>query len=487
MKRFTPIVALPLLLIAAYVNADTVSTAGGGGGGFSGVGTLTTGRCVIAGSASSLTDDADCTFSGSTLTTTNHLIGAGTALAPSLAYSGATNNGFYYTSNPYLAYTYGNQARILYNFGNAAIIHSSDLMLGWASASDVATNGIDTAIGRAAAGYVKIGDSDASPYIKLGHDGTYGVVSTSNGAGVILPDGNTGVYNLSGTVTDASTGLINPRLGASPNGMVFSPSSNSNSFRFWPSQADRKNGPCGTSACTTTTLILQSDTTDSHSVSLYHDATNGIIEAGAGRMTVKGAAGVTLLAGGGNEPYINGGLSTDGGSFIYFGGIQTSPSWSRPAASRALLKRVDGNSLWFGGQALTDGAAAATVVSIPIASNNMTAGELHYSIQATAGSDFQVRYGGWIKFGVYNAAGTETCSMAVPSGTIDSSIIETEDTSAIIASTGTLTYTITCSTSPTNGVAIQFAADSSLTTPTITIEGHLDTFQSVNQTAPSVP
>ncbi len=150
------------------------------------------------------------------------------------------------------------------------------------------------------------------------------------------------------------------------------------------------------------------------------------------------------------------------------------------------MKDVAQDALAFANKSLTDGAAAATVVAVPIASNTMFGGELHYTVTATATTDFQVRQG-WIKFAAFNNAGTETCTLAHPDGTVDTSIDQTEDTSIVTVTAGTLTYAITCITSATNEIDIQIAADSSLTTPTMTISGWFRDSGHANQTAPSAP
>lgn len=102
--------------------------------------------------------------------------------------------------------------------------------------------------------------------------------------------------------------------------------------------------------------------------------------------------------------------------------------------------------------ALVDGAATS-VVQIPIAAAAGVGGKLRYSIFATDGTDHQMR-SGFITFVAVNKAATETCTL--------SGSAETSDGSVIAASTGTLTYAITCDTTPTNAIAIQFNTASSI-------------------------
>jgi hypothetical protein len=122
-------------------------------------------------------------------------------------------------------------------------------------------------------------------------------------------------------------------------------------------------------------------------------------------------------------------------------------------------------------KALTAGAATS-VIQIPVASGAGTGGSLRYSIFASDATDHQLREGE-IKFAVVNKAGTETCTISGASELLDGSVLA--------SSSGTLTYAITCSTSPSNAVDIQFNAVSSLTETT------LNAYYKVNLIGPGQP
>lgn len=112
-------------------------------------------------------------------------------------------------------------------------------------------------------------------------------------------------------------------------------------------------------------------------------------------------------------------------------------------------------------KALTE-SAATSVIRIPVAAGAGTGGKLTYTVFATDGTDHQSR-SSFIRFAAVNKAATETCGMSNNAGTADASITETEDGNASAISSGTLTYAITCDTTPANAVDIQINAVSSLT------------------------
>lgn len=109
---------------------------------------------------------------------------------------------------------------------------------------------------------------------------------------------------------------------------------------------------------------------------------------------------------------------------------------------------------------LTESLATA-VVRIPVAALEGTGGKLTYRVKAADATDVQIREGE-IRFAVVNKAGTETCTLSGAS--------EAADGSVIAASVGTLTYAITCDTTPLNAVDIAFNALSSLTQTTLNIQ-----------------
>lgn len=115
---------------------------------------------------------------------------------------------------------------------------------------------------------------------------------------------------------------------------------------------------------------------------------------------------------------------------------------------------------------LTESSATSTA-QISVAAGAGGGGTFNYCVFAADGTDQQQRCGR-IKFAVTNKAGTETCGLNTDTAvTNDASISETEDGNAAAISAGTLTYAITCSTSPTNAVDIQINAVSSLTQTTL--------------------
>lgn len=107
-------------------------------------------------------------------------------------------------------------------------------------------------------------------------------------------------------------------------------------------------------------------------------------------------------------------------------------------------------------RALTAGAATP-VILISVASGASVGGSLEYNVTTTdAAPNYQVRHGS-IHFSGTNKAGTETCTV--------SAATEAADGSTFTTSTGgadTLTYGITCDTSPANGFYISFNGVSSL-------------------------
>lgn len=115
------------------------------------------------------------------------------------------------------------------------------------------------------------------------------------------------------------------------------------------------------------------------------------------------------------------------------------------------------------GKALTE-SSATNVVLISVSSGAAVGGSFQYVIEADDGTDFQSR-SGEIRYAIANKAGTETCGLSGAS--------EAADGSAVAVSAGTLTYAITCDTSPANGVYLQINAVSSLAQTTLRVHGYL--------------
>lgn len=103
-------------------------------------------------------------------------------------------------------------------------------------------------------------------------------------------------------------------------------------------------------------------------------------------------------------------------------------------------------------------ASATPFLQIDVAADSFEAGLLHYVIRANDASDIQAR-SGVIPFVAVNDAGTEVCTV----GTVGAA------TEVVAVSTGTLTNTFTCTTTPTNGVLLNANAASSLTETTLNI------------------
>jgi len=101
-----------------------------------------------------------------------------------------------------------------------------------------------------------------------------------------------------------------------------------------------------------------------------------------------------------------------------------------------------------GTKTLTD-ASATSFIQVAIASESTTFLHIEYSVEAENATDQQV-IGGQINIGIIHDAGVETCSAVTEVGEVS------------VTSTGTITFTATCDTSPTNAVNIQANADTSL-------------------------
>jgi hypothetical protein len=108
---------------------------------------------------------------------------------------------------------------------------------------------------------------------------------------------------------------------------------------------------------------------------------------------------------------------------------------------------------------LTESSATA-IVQVPIAASAGTGGTLNYCVFAADATDQQERCAS-IRFAITNKAATETCGMN------PTTVNETTDNNAASISTGTLTYAVTCDTSPSNAVNFAINAVSSLTQTTL--------------------
>lgn len=109
---------------------------------------------------------------------------------------------------------------------------------------------------------------------------------------------------------------------------------------------------------------------------------------------------------------------------------------------------------------LTESSATAAV-RIPVAALTGTGGRIEYTIYAADATDNAVRSGS-IGFAVVAKGTTETCTLSGASEAADGSVLAA-------SSASTLTYAITCDTTPANAVDIAFNAVSSLTQTTLQI------------------
>lgn len=118
-------------------------------------------------------------------------------------------------------------------------------------------------------------------------------------------------------------------------------------------------------------------------------------------------------------------------------------------------------------------SAATSAIRIPVAAGAGAGGVFNYCVFASDATDQQQRCGK-IKFSVTNKAAAETCGLNTDTAVAnDASITETEDGNATSISAGTLTYAITCDTTPANAVDIQINAVSSLTQTTLEARGFI--------------
>lgn len=141
-------------------------------------------------------------------------------------------------------------------------------------------------------------------------------------------------------------------------------------------------------------------------------------------------------------------------------GLKTSPALATGTTAQTLADR----ELFVAkAKALTAGAATS-FIQVAVASGTVVGGVVEYTIEANDGTDYQSR-AGVLVFHAVNKAGTETCTLTRPGGsaTVDNT------TDGVAVSSGTLTNTFTCSTSPTNAVDIQANAASSLVETTLRI------------------
>lgn len=106
--------------------------------------------------------------------------------------------------------------------------------------------------------------------------------------------------------------------------------------------------------------------------------------------------------------------------------------------------------------------SATSVVRIPVAAAAGVGGTVTFTVFASDATDHQTLTG-VLQYAAVNKAGTETCATPTLTGTALNSV-----------STGTLTCTYACDTTPANAVDVQFNCTSSLTQTTLDIYYRVD-------------
>lgn len=167
-----------------------------------------------------------------------------------------------------------------------------------------------------------------------------------------------------------------------------------------------------------------------------------------------GSATLFQLFGGGNVT-ISGNATISGG-FLTLG----TGTISVPSAGAALFGTSSNHTLYINDTAKTLTESSATDVwLVNVAAGAVAGGEFEYAVYAADATNHQVRKGR-VVWSAVNEAGTEACVLGTPE--------EIDNTP-----TGTLTATITCVTTPTNGVLLQVNAASSLTQTTLNVKSRI--------------
>jgi hypothetical protein len=112
-------------------------------------------------------------------------------------------------------------------------------------------------------------------------------------------------------------------------------------------------------------------------------------------------------------------------------------------------------------KALTE-SAATSAVQIPVAAGAGVGGTITFTVFASDATDHQTLTG-VLQYAAVNKAATETCATPTLTGTALNSV-----------STGTLTCTYACDTTPANAVNVQFNCVSSLTQTTLDLYWRLN-------------
>jgi len=117
-------------------------------------------------------------------------------------------------------------------------------------------------------------------------------------------------------------------------------------------------------------------------------------------------------------------------------------------------------------KALTE-STATPVVLVGVAAGASCSGVFEYTVSAAdAIPDRQSRHGAF-NFTIVNKAGTESCTIGAATESADDSVFASSNG-------GTLTYGITCDTTPTNGAYFSFNAVSSLVQTSLNIKPRIN-------------
>jgi hypothetical protein len=144
--------------------------------------------------------------------------------------------------------------------------------------------------------------------------------------------------------------------------------------------------------------------------------------------------------------------------------LMTNPAMHYVPASTSTTERTSVMYAGFHGRAiktLTE-SAATSVLQVPVAASAGVGGTITFTAFAADATDQQTLTG-VLQYAAVNKAGTETCATPTLTGTALNSV-----------STGTLTCTYACDTSPANAVNIQFNCASSLTQTTLDLYYRVD-------------
>lgn len=346
--------------------------------------------------------------------------GDGTAASPSLQFSSGTNNGLYFASS---RMNYAENGVFAGRFAGGFQVPSTQ-QFGFLSGT-VESNSPDTGLRRSAAAVVAVSDAGAT---NLGRILTGGGSVTSPALGIGSSDGTNAQNGWYSTGVNGVGFTRNGALGFALGHIAGAEINLASTWSLtWSSGAATSAGDVGLARLGSNTSLRVSDGSSGYGGIIVKDGT---------------AAGVGF------------GFQTGvGGTGFYYD----------TTANDALVTSKNSQSrAWVTGDRTLTDATATTVFTQALATAEMYGFTIDYTITAVnATPDYQV-VTGTAHIAMQNKGGTETC------GTIT---INGETTTA---STGTLVLTaITCDTTGANAVAVQFNADSSLTTPTITFTAHI--------------